>query len=110
MDFDNFPIEQLSHLISFDIEWTETSVADAIKIKDIILRSPHFESASILSHCVNKIKPEVLKVFHPNYIATDRDYNEMLELRNDYFRSIVYAGGSSIDIYNVNLEDPDDFE
>ncbi|NP_001360615.1 F-box domain-containing protein [Caenorhabditis elegans] len=63
----HFPIENLFHLTHFFIDTAYLSVADAVKIRDILLKSTVFESGIITSR--NIFSVGVVRVFNPNFIA-----------------------------------------
>ncbi|CAB60569.1 F-box domain-containing protein [Caenorhabditis elegans] len=60
-----FPFENLVHLSKFRLQLGHFTVADAIKIRDVLLKSANFNSGTIIVFDPSII--DILRVFDPNY-------------------------------------------
>ncbi|CAA20947.1 F-box domain-containing protein [Caenorhabditis elegans] len=65
LSYFTFPIEDLFHLCKFSVSLEELTVFDALKIRNILLKSVHFEAGQI--NVKNKIQDDVLRVFNPEF-------------------------------------------
>nr|ADE20085.1 Fog-2-like protein [Caenorhabditis elegans]ADE20086.1 Fog-2-like protein [Caenorhabditis elegans]ADE20087.1 Fog-2-like protein [Caenorhabditis elegans]ADE20093.1 Fog-2-like protein [Caenorhabditis elegans]ADE20094.1 Fog-2-like protein [Caenorhabditis elegans] len=68
---DDIPIEHFFHFSRFTIRMGKLSVPDAIKIRDDLMKSAHFEYGII--DIYDELTPEAARVFNPNFIAHNRD-------------------------------------
>ncbi|CAA20957.2 DUF38 domain-containing protein [Caenorhabditis elegans] len=81
----NFPIENLFHLTVFCVPLGELAVSDAIKIRDILLKSAHFEYGQI--DVKENIPQEVVRVFVPEFNDEIPRYRSRgLEFKVDQFQ------------------------
>ncbi|CAB04531.2 F-box domain-containing protein [Caenorhabditis elegans] len=87
----SFPIENLVHLSNFYLELDYFTVADAVKIRDILLKTANFNSGTISVLDFYDFIIDILHVFDPNYNFVEDEvfYNDgegaqFLITHNDY--------------------------
>ncbi|CAB60570.1 F-box domain-containing protein [Caenorhabditis elegans] len=89
--FTKFPIGNLFHLSQFSVKLESFSVDDAIKIRDILLKSPSFQSGKFTSYSSNF--QEMLKVFVPRFdglsgslVYTNKKFKFIIEAHRGFIK------------------------